>query len=95
LTVTDKYIAEVCFGDRFNLRAATAVYNAKANKFQSGLSGLQAKYEAWLSAHKLALGVETVDNFDSCTIKLKSLPEDLAEDLKSEVVALFNTIWSQ
>ncbi len=91
----DKYITEVCFGDRYNLPVATQLYNAKANKFQSGLSDVEAKYQGYLSMHKLKLGVETIDNFDSCTIKLKFLPEDLNEEIKSDVVALFNTIWSQ
>ena len=91
----DKYIAEVCFGDRSNLPAATRTYNAKANQFQSGLSTVEAKYKAFLAANKLSLGVETIDNFDSCTIKLKNLPDSLTEDMKTDVISLFNSIWSQ
>ena len=91
----EKYIAEVCFGDRTDLPVAIQTYNAKANKFQCGLHDVEIKYHEYLMLHQTNLGVETIDNFDNCTIKLKLLSGKLSEEITLDVIQLFNTIWSQ
>jgi hypothetical protein len=91
----NKYIAEVSFADRSDLSVASHVYNIKAQKFQSGLRAVQDKYFSYLSPDNINLGVETIDNFGNCTIKLKSLSAAITDEIRTEVIALFNTTWSQ
>jgi len=91
----DIFIAEGTFGNRNDLSRSIKEYNAKAAQFLSGLNQIKAKYVATLLEHNLKLGVETVDNIENCTIGLKPLPVNLPDDIKNELMALFNTTWSR
>lgn len=91
----DKYVAEVSFGNKFDLPDAIAGYNAKANKFQSGLNEIELKYKSFLADNKVSLGVQTIDNIENCTIKLKALPGYLVNEIQNDIIELFNTTWSQ
>ena len=93
--VMHKYVAEVSFGNRYDLPLAIQEYNARANKFQSGLGSIELKHKEFLVKNKVSMGVETVDNIDNCTIKLKSLPDNLPKEIQEDILDLFNTIWSQ
>ena len=91
----DKYVAEVSFGNRYDLPVAIEEYNAKAGKFQSGLHTIELKNKDFLTINKVSMGVETVDNIENCTIKLKSLAGNLPKEIQADIIDLFNTIWSQ
>jgi hypothetical protein len=91
----DSYVAEVCFADQVDLSGAIAAYNSRAVLFQTGLQDLQLKYKDKLAMYNGRIGVETVDNIDNCTIKLKALPEVVPTEVRQEIVALFNTTWSR
>jgi hypothetical protein len=90
----DLYVAEACFADKSDLRAAVMVYNAKARQFQYALEEIKKKHDDFLLGGNITLGVETVDNFETCTIKLKSLQPTLTGDIQNEIITAFNTIWS-
>jgi hypothetical protein len=91
----DQYAAEVCFGSKEDLRAAAANYNSCALRFQKGLREIAARHEAYLKEKRTTLGVETIDNFETCTIHLKPLQATLPAEIQHEVIELFNTTWSQ
>jgi len=91
----DAFISEVCFCNCTDLASAVEIYNAKADLFGEGLAAIKHRHASFLKSHQLGLGVETMDNIDTCVIRLRALPPLLPVDIQSEIIALFNTTWSQ
>jgi len=89
------YVAAISFGNRNDLPLAIKEYNAKANKFQTGLNTIELKHKDFFMQNNISMGVETVDNIADCTITLKSLDENLPEEIQRDIIDLFNTTWSQ
>ena len=91
----EQQAVEFCFGSNDDLRAAAANYNSKAVAFQKGLREISGRHANYFKDNGITLGVETIDNFATCTIQLKPLAATLPPSIQQEVLELFNTTWSQ